>query len=163
MLKRISTGAIIAILLMALVVVAADEHPWFDMEKCSMCSHISSVPGLMEHLSWEQGKISNGMISVAHVDPEFADQYKDVGVKMNATGEKLMAGEEMYLCGSCMEMGTFFMGGAKMENVELDNGDVMILTSDNPELVARMHAHVDKNKAEMQKMMSTMQEKKATQ
>jgi len=41
-----------------------------------------------------------------------------------------------------------------MEQGNLDNGDLMLVSSDNPELVTKLHEYVDKSMGEMKKMMS---------
>lgn len=160
MVRQISIGAVAALMLLTILAVGADEKTWFDMENCSMCMHVVNADGLMEHMTWEQEKISNGMITVSTVEPDYMGKFNEMNEKMDQTAEKLMAGEKLYLCGSCEQFGSFIMRGANMEPVALQNGEVMLLTSDNEDMVAEMHAYVDKCKAEMAKMMPPSENEK---
>ena len=127
------------------------EIGWFDMEHCDMCKNMP--PELYPSMSWEQYTLSNGVISVTTVAEKALPAYRKANLAMHATGEKLMAGEKMNLCGSCQALGACMMKGAHMEQVETKNGDLMIITSDNKEVVADLHAWAEKNKKEMAKMM----------
>ena len=48
---------------------------------------------------------------------------------------------------------------ATMEEIALDNGGVMLVTSSDEEMVKKMHSWVEKNHAEMAKMMKEMDAK----
>ena len=161
MIKRIAAITTMAILALTILAIAADEHPWFDFEKCEMCKNLTMIPDFMDHLHYKLVKVDNGFVAVTTADPGYVEKYKEVNVKMSEVGQKLMSGEQMYLCGSCQAMGALFMRGAKMQQGELDNGDVMVVTSDDPELVKDIHAFVDKNEAEMMKMMQEKPAEKA--
>jgi hypothetical protein len=142
-----------------LVVLAAwavaEEKPWFDMEHCEMCKNFAQYPEMMENMSWEQHKISSGFMSVSTVPLEQVDAYRQANAQCNALGEKLEAGHQVPLCGSCDAFGVLLMNGAKMEQVELKYGGVMLLTSGDSTVVAGLHAWVDRNTDEMQKMMQS--------
>ena len=57
-------SAILLIGLIALICSAASagDLPWFDMEKCAFCKHITAEEGLMEHLNFEYHNHSKGLI-----------------------------------------------------------------------------------------------------
>ena len=146
------TGVMLLLLAFAMT-VTADEAPWYDMENCEMCKSFSAQPGLMENMSWEQYKISNGFVSMSTVAKGHMDAYNTANAACDALGDKMATGEEVALCGSCVAMGGFFAKGATMEQVETSNGGLMLVTSSDAELVTAMHAWADRNAEEMSKMM----------
>jgi hypothetical protein len=152
MTRRIILGAAL-VLLFAAMWVAADDKPWFDMEHCQMCKNFTQHEGLMEAMTWEQHKISGGFIAVSTTDTKHLEACRKANAACDALGEKLMAGEEVALCGSCNALGMAMAHGAKMENVDLENGRVMLVTSGDSTVIAGLHVWVDRNVKEMEKMM----------
>jgi hypothetical protein len=129
----------------------ADEPAWFDMENCGMCKNLGSNPEMMKNISWEQHNISNGIVSVTTVPDEYLADYRKAHEAMAVMGEKMGEGEMPKMCGSCMALGMCMMKGPKQEYVETTHGDVWILTSDKPELVAELQAWAKRNQEEMAK------------
>ncbi len=147
------TRRLIALSFAALVVAGvavAGGQAWFDHD-CAMCESLMSDEALMNNMNWEQYDLSNGLVAVTTVTPDYLAAYRTAHSNMNATAERLMKGEEMELCGSCTAMGKCMMMGAKQEYVETSTGDVWIVTSDNPEVVADLHKWVARNQEEMKK------------
>ncbi len=146
-------------LLIGIGMVQADETgntgeaKWFDMENCGMCKNLSAEKGLMQNMKWEQHNISNGVMSVCTVTPEFMEAHKRAEKNMEAMSKKLMSGEKIEMCGSCMALGSLFPKGLKHEKVDTENGGITLFTSDNPEVVKELHAWADKNAEEMKKMI----------
>ena len=147
----------ILLLSFALLFVAlslnAGEKPWFDMENCAMCKNLYAQKGLVDHIMWEQHAISNGVVSVTTVEPAYLAKYRTAHIDMMAAGKKMQDGEMLPMCGSCTALGACMMKGLNMEYVETSAGDVMIMTSDNPELVKEVQAWGTRNTEEMKKMM----------
>jgi len=135
----------------------AEEKPWFDLENCGFCKHLMDDPGLLDHCTWENHNIENGMMSVTTVDKEFLPSYRAAAMKMKETSEKMEKGEMVPMCGMCTAMGSLMMKGAKWEYVETQYGDVQIMTSDNEEVVQELHAFTDKTNAELAKMEEAAQ------
>ena len=138
----------------------ADEPagtPWFDMENCTMCKPLAEKPELMHHMTWEHYKVSNGIVSVTTVDSEYMDKFRECNQTMGAVAAKLRAGEKLPLCNMCMAYGELVHKGAKLEQVETRRGMLSLMTSDNPELVAEIHAWADRTNQEMAKMMTGME------
>jgi hypothetical protein len=144
---------LVACLSLFAAVAGAGDTPWLDPQNCQMCSAIVEHAGLMEHMTMESIAIGNGMVSLTTVEPEYLDAYRDAAKKMAATGEKLMAGEQMQLCGCCMDIGALMAAGAKMENVPTQHGAMMVLTSSDEALAAKIKAHAERTTMEMEKMM----------
>ncbi len=135
----------------------ADESKWFDMEGCVMCAGMMAEKGLMENMTWEQHNISNGVISVATVTPEFMEAFGRSCQARDAMGAKLMAGEKMDLCGSCASLASLFPKGLQHEKVATSNGNIMLFTSDKAEIVTELHTWADKNAEAMKAMMAGME------
>ena len=131
---------------------AAQDAPWFDLEKCSMCMSMSAEEGLMEHMEWENYVVTNGMMSVTVVDPDYQEAFMRSMVAMEETGQKLMTGEQMYLCGFCQSYGAIHMGGATFENIETKFGYINLVTSDDPAMVKKIKEHAETTIAEYEKM-----------
>ena len=147
------TRRLIALSFAALVVAGvavAGGQAWFDHD-CAMCESLMSDEALMNNMNWEQYDLSNGLVAVTTVTPDYLAAYRTAHSNMNATAERLMKGEEMELCGSCTAMGKCMMMGAKQEYVETSTGDLWLVTSDNPEVVADLHKWVARNQEEMKK------------
>ena len=116
----------------------AGGQAWFDKE-CAMCENLMSDEALMKNMNWEQHNLTAGIVAVTTVKPDYLAAYRTAHGNMNATTQRLMKGEQMELCGSCTAMGKCMMMGAQQEYVETSSGDVWIVTSDNPEVVADLH------------------------
>ncbi|KAA3636157.1 MAG: hypothetical protein DWP97_03425 [Calditrichaeota bacterium] len=150
---------LLAVLMLCTFSILTAGEMWYDMANCEMCKPIAASKGLMENMTWEQHKISNGVLSTCAVKPQYLDAYQKADAAMQANGEKLMAGEKLQLCGSCEALNMIFAKGLKYEKVETQNGGIVLFTSDNAEVVAEVHKWADKNDKEMAKMMEAMGEK----
>ena len=127
------TALVIAVFTMAALALplgaAPDAAPWFDLEKCSMCKNMTAEKGLMEHMEWENHLIADGMMSITVVTAGYEEAFARSMENMKATGEKLMAGEKMYLCGFCQSYGGLHMAGANFEHIETKSGTIELITS----------------------------------
>ena len=125
----------------------AQEKAWFDTN-CGMCKPMYDKPGLMKNMQYE---LSNGMIAITNVHKEQLAAYRAAHEEMMKIAEGLGKGEMVEMCGSCMALGKCLMGGVHEEYVQTPTGDLWIVTSDNPEVVAGLHEWVKRNKQEMEK------------
>lgn len=150
------TRKLIALSLAALFVAgfaaAGDkaDKAWFD-DNCAMCSNMMSDEALMKNMKWEQYNITAGFVALTTVQKDYLDAYRTAHEGMEKTTMRLQKGEALELCGSCTHLGMCMMKGVSEEYVETSSGDVWIVTSDNPEVVADLHAWVERNKEEMAK------------
>ena len=135
--------------------VKAGDKPWFDMEKCGMCKILMKYDGLMEHMTWEHHNISNGVVSVTTVAPEYLPAFRKASQQMNEASMKLQKGEKMELCEMCTAMGSICVKAPTMDFVETSTGDVWVITSDKPEVVADLHKWTDRTNKEMAMMMAS--------
>ena len=152
--KRIVLYAVTALVLVIPVGAVAGETPWFDLEGCAMCKNMVAEEGLMEHMEWENFVVTNGMMSITVVDPDYEEAFERSMAAMEATGMKMMSGEEMYLCGFCQSYGSLHMAGATVENIDTKFGSVSLVTSDDPALVKMIQAHAETTISEYEKMMA---------
>jgi hypothetical protein len=140
--------------------VMAEDGEWFDMPNCEMCKPMMDQPGLLEHATWEQHNISNGIMSVTTVTPEFMPQFDKARAAMEAVSKRMMAGEEVHLCPMCQAMGACFAKGLKAETVNTKHGQISIMTSDDPKVVAEIQAWAKRTNDEMAKMEAMPMEEK---
>ena len=159
--KRAGTISIVAaVALMLALVVAAEDKPWFDMDNCDFCKHLMTDPGLMENMTWEHYSISNGLITITTVEDKYMEAYNKANAAMEEMAKKMEKGEEVKMCGSCMEYGALMQAGVKFEHLKTMHGHVTVMTSDKPELVAKIQAWGKRNMDEMEKMAQKEQGEK---
>lgn len=152
------TGVLLGVALIVLMLVPTaiagekPEKPWFDMENCAFCSNLLEDPKLLDNTVWEHHEITDGIVTVTTVKPEFLASYRKAAAAMDTVGKKIATGEQFPMCGMCQAMGSFFMKGARMEYVETSVGDVMLLTSSDSTVVAEIKAWAKRTNDEMAKM-----------
>mgnify|MGYP001271584551 CR=1 FL=1 len=145
---------VIALAIMAVTLVAvagAQEKPWYDMKNCEFCKPWST-PEMMKNLKADQLEISNGVMTLFIFPESFRESYKKASAQMDAISKRAATGEKIQMCGSCEAMGSFFMRGAKMEEVPTKSGVVLMMTASDSSLVADMHKWAKRNAEEEKKM-----------
>jgi hypothetical protein len=150
--KKTLKLAMIPILLLVASLAYAGGENWFDMHNCEMCKPLTEEPDLLDHVTWEQHNISDGVVSVTTVDKEYLPAYRKAHGKMGEVISRMQKGEKVELCGMCTYMGSLVMKGVKQEAFDTRYGNVMILSSDNPSVVSDIQKWAAKNKEEMKKM-----------
>jgi hypothetical protein len=134
----------------------AVETPWFDMENCAFCKHLLKDPKLLENMTWEYHDVSNGLLSITTVNPECQKSYQEAMGAMMDLGAKLDKGEvdikDLKMCGSCQHWGMLEEMGAKFEHVQGKGADIMLMTSDKPEVVKKIQEYGQRNREELAKM-----------
>ncbi len=131
------------------------DKAWLDMQNCALCQPMAQNMDMMAHVTWENHKISNGSLSASVVPKEYAQRMDDLHEEMVAMGKRLEQGEAMKLCGFCDSHCELKEAGAKEELVKTDFGMIALLTSDDPELVKKIHAHSDKTNEEFKKFLAS--------
>lgn len=149
---RRKTTLMMIIVVLAATAAMAGEGAWFDMENCAMCKNLTMQKGLLENMSWETYDITNGIVAVAVVKPDYVKSYRKAHMGMMKAGEKMGQGEKMEMCGSCSALGMCMMQGVNQEYVETTHGDVWIVTSDKAETVASLQKWSKRNMTEMARM-----------
>ena len=156
---------VLAVLVLAVGVAGAafaeegtktSEAPWFDMENCAFCKHLLKDPKLLENMIWEHHDISNGLLMVTTVKPECQKSYQEAMGAMMDLGQKLEKGEvdmkDIKMCGSCQHWGMLEKTGAKFEHVQGKTADIMLMTSDKPEVVKKIQEYGQRSREELAKM-----------
>jgi hypothetical protein len=149
--------------LLATAATAGDDKPWFDMEGCSFCKHITAEEGLKEHMCFEYHELINGILSITTVDPDFQEAYERAQKSMEAVGAEMMKNPQAqppYMCGHCEAYGGFIQAGVMPQHVQTAVGDILVWTSDDSTMVAKLHAFANRSMEEMAKMKSAKPEEK---
>jgi len=150
--RSVFFAVMILVLVLAVWGLATDVK-WFDTEKCAFCKQIAKYPGLAEHMHHEYHNISNGIVSITTVDEDYKEAYYKSQADIQKVAEDMTRGGEMpYMCGFCSKYGYFLMAGVKQEVVESDVGIILIMQSDDKEMVKELHDFADRAKVEMKKM-----------
>ena len=150
--KALRIGLLLAMVVAVAAFVVADDKPWFDLEKCAMCTGMTAQEGLMENMTWDHYLTKNGMMTVGTVTDAYKEKYEASHKTMMETVEKLKAGEEMYLCGFCTRHGELAKAGVNMEHFSTKVGDVSLMTSTDEKQVEEIHAFAQKTIDELAKM-----------
>lgn len=127
----------------------AGEAKWLDPENCYFCQPLVAEPGLMDHVHWETHPISNGLVDVVTVDPGFEDQYEKAHAAMMERWQSFNPADPKPTCGMCKAWIDAWDTSIKSEDVKTMHGHIGISTSDNPEVVAKMHAISERTTKEM--------------
>jgi len=135
--------------------VFAGGKEWFDMESCDMCRPLTENPELLMNITWEQHNISNGIVSVTTVEKDYVEVYRKAHSEMGEVGASMEKGNHTELCGMCTNLVGMMMKGVEQEGVVTTHGDVWILTSKDPLVVADLQKWASKNKEEMEKHMQS--------
>ncbi len=150
----------VMILLMTAIALTGDQ-PWFDMENCAFCRQLTKDPLLLDNMTWELHEISNGVLTVTMVEPEFRASYVEAQKEMKRVGDELAQGkQDIHMCGHCETYGRLMMSGAKTEHVSTSMGDISLITSDKPELIAMIKQYGKRTMEELAKMDQTQKTEK---
>jgi hypothetical protein len=148
----IMTVAVLALFSAAI----SEDKPWFDMENCSFCKTLTEDPHLMDNITWENYDISNGLLTVTIVKPESKDSYLNAQKGMEKMAMEMAGGKtDVNMCGHCETYGSLMMAGAKFEHIESGAGYISLMTTDNPELLAKIQKFGQRNRDEFAKMEKT--------
>jgi hypothetical protein len=121
----------------------AAESPWFDLANCAFCKHLTTDPELLPNLGWEHHLIKNGMMSIVTFRTEHArTAFAEANEHMEAASKEMMAGKQLPMCAYCRSMTDIFMTGkAEYEEVKGQSAHIMLITSDDPQVVEMIHKH----------------------
>jgi len=141
-----------AAILLVFSIAFSGDATWFDMKNCSMCKALNEKPGLLESMSYEQVSIPDGIVSITTVNNGRLKDYREAHAKMMDIAARLQKGEPLPLCQSCTALGAMMMKGVKQNYAETTMGDVWVLTSDTPAVVAELQGWAKHNQDEMAKL-----------
>lgn len=139
------------LLLTAGVALAAPNEDWFDLENCGMCKNLTTDQELFAAMQWDTKLFANGLIEITTVPAAYEQRFQKLMAKMEATGQKMMAGEKMEMCSMCMSYGGLMMAGASMEQMHAGESHISVISSRDPAVVEKIRAHGQKTIEEMEK------------
>ena len=149
--KMFALALVVAFASMAQV-YAGDGHE--DMMKsmmnCTMCSKMAPHMAELEPvLKGEIVELNNGMAMIHTItDAKKVDAYHTVSLSMQEVGAECMAYSDAdakeKLCDHCNGIRSAINAGANFSMGLTENGDMMVLTSEKPEVQAKIDA-VQKN------------------
>ncbi len=123
-----------------------------------MCKPIMKTEGLMENMTRESYQIANGMIRIFNVTEGYEDKFHRCYEEMMASWQKMIVGEDMHLCGLCRAYVAAWDESIRMETIKTSTGEISLITSTNPETVAKLHEIVKRSAEEMALMMASSEE-----
>ena len=133
----------------------SEETAWFDMKNCGFCKHLTKNDKLMDNMTWEHHEISDGLLTITTVKPEFKAAYMEAQAGMMKLAKKLDSGElqmaDVKLCNHCRHYGELVSLGAKVDYVQGEAAEVTLMTSDNPETQKKIKDFCKRNQVELAK------------
>ncbi len=152
------TLKVLAVFFAALLICAAvwsgDEKPWFDLETCAFCKNFNLGNGdyIVDHMKGDYHIMPNGFLAIMTIEDDYKDEFAKAGEGMKKVGEDMAkTGTVPQMCGHCTAYGELMMAGAASQEFNGDAAMAFMMTSDNPEVVKKLHAFAEKNNAEMAK------------
>jgi len=163
---KISTfvvGLLFMLMVLATGIATAGESlksssGWFDFENCEFCQNLTKDSDLLDHSTWENFPIANGMINILSVESDYADDMAKAEAAMSALGAKMQSGEvnpmAVKTCDHCRSFGMLMMSGAvNVERVEGTAAVVTIFTSEDETVVEQLQEQARRDTAEMALLM----------
>ena len=150
----------VALMMVVPAVVSADDD-WFDMQNCDICKCMAKNMDVMMEMKWETHKIADGMMMIAVIPEKHKKTMEKAHEEMMHVIAKMEKGAKTHMCGFCTSYGGLKQAGAKFEELETVGGKVTLVTSNEPELVEKIHTHADKTIAAHKKMMKEMAAQKS--
>lgn len=154
-------GILFAVLIVIFIMATfgtAEDKAWFDMENCDFCANMSK--DMMDHMTHEQHRISNGVMVLATFPPEYKEEFGKAMAAMEQLGMDMGTGKvdvtTVKTCGHCDYYGMMMQKGAKLEHVSSDLAEIDLITSDNAEVVKMIMTYADNNDKAMAEIMEMM-------
>jgi hypothetical protein len=145
---------LLATVAVSLAVIAADEEPWFDLEKCGFCKAFAKQPGLLDHMKTEYHNTKTGIVSVTYIDKAYEPAFAKAQEDMKPVIADKMAGKEVPTCKHCAGIGEFYQMGLMPETIKSDKCIIVIYNSSDPAVVTKLQDFAKKTNeafAEMHK------------
>ncbi len=135
------------------VTAGAEEEKWFDLENCIFCKNLLDDPELMNHLTWEIHEISDGIMIVTTIDPEYRESYNKAEKAIEQVASEMMQGKHMDepVCGYCHNYGALMFKGAKIERIPAETAEIVLIRSDKEELQKEIKAFGERTNEELAK------------
>jgi hypothetical protein len=120
-----------------------------EMAKCAVCKIMLPHMDELAPMKMEVVKLSNGVALMHMVDsPAKATKLHAVCKEMSTAGESCLAMTEeqakTQLCANCQEMRAVIKAGAAMGVGDTKMGDILVFTSNDPAVQAKINAMGEK-------------------
>ncbi len=149
----IGTIALAIVVVVGTGLIAEEGKLWLDPANCHFCQPLTQTEGLMEAVGWENHNIANGIVSITTYAPEWEEASKAAGAEMMKRWGSYDPAAGQNLCGMCEAWTAIPMDKLKMEKIEFKGGEMSLTTTDDAELLAKLHAMTDKTTAAMAEFM----------
>ena len=143
-----------AVALICTAIWAGDEKPWFDLKTCAFCKSfdLGNDDYIVDHMKGHYHTMPNGFLAIMTVEEDYKDEFAKASEAMQKVGEDMAkTGNMPAMCGHCTTYGELLMAGAVEQEFNSDVAMAFMMTSDNPEVVKKLHAFAEKNNTEMAK------------
>ena len=117
-----------------------------EFAKCTVCKHmVPYLDQLGPSLKTDAAKLNDG-VAIMHwvTDPTKVVVYRKASAEMSAAGGECMKLTDeqaaAQLCGFCQDIRSAAKAGANMSTGETRNGDIMVLTSSDAAVQAKLTA-----------------------
>jgi cytochrome c553 len=137
---------------------SGSEIPWFDMKQCAFCKNMAPLESRMAEISCDTHKVDNGMIMVSFVPEDLKDDMEQSHEKMMETAKQLESGKQLAMCGFCHQIGMLMSQGVKMQRLAGDHGEITLFTSEDPEMVKKIHEFADRTIRETKAQLERLQQ-----
>jgi len=119
-----------------------------EMMKCDVCKHMAAHLDQIGPIQTDVAQLNDGMAIVHNVPASKATVFHQAGEEcaqagmaaMNYTDEQA----QKQLCAMCQGIRSAVKAGATLSQGDTKNGDVMVLTSNDPKVQAQLTALADK-------------------
>jgi hypothetical protein len=145
--------AILVLIAFALQAQDAAAPKWLDPAGCYFCQPLTQTEGLMDHLTWENHNIKNGIVQVTTVPTEWKDKYKAACTEMEKRWGSFDPKNPQPLCGMCQAWQKVPKDKVTWEWVYFSGGEIGIGTATDSTVIAQLHEISDKTCNAMDEMM----------
>lgn len=131
------------------------QAAWFDMKNCAFCQHLAENDQLLDNMTWEYHDISNGLVAITTVQPDYRKAYKKAQDHMMKLGQELETGQrkmsDLNMCGHCLHYGKLTEAGVKFDYVQADAADIVLITTADSTSLAMIRDFGERNRDELAK------------
>ncbi|MCB1183629.1 hypothetical protein KDM41_09345 [bacterium] len=158
LLRVVFAGALFLVASSALAGMAMkSESGWFDFENCAFCKNLAAHEGLLEHATWENHAIRDGLMNIMTIPAEYEGAMDEVNAAMAKLGGEIQTGKvnpmTLTMCGHCQKYGMLMMTGkVDMETVEGDAATVTLMTSADEHTAEELRQMAVRDTEEMAKL-----------
>ena len=153
--SAIGAIAVAAMLVVGAGLVAEEGKPWIDPANCYFCEPYSQAEGLLEAVGFEHHNIANGVVFIMTYTPEWEKAANAAGAEMMKRWGTYDPSAGHTLCGMCEAGQTIPFDKVKVEEIMFNGGEMTLQTTDDAELLAKLHEMTDKTTAAWAAFMET--------